>query len=102
MKNAVLWEVTAVALVSTNVSEELITSIRVTRIGKVGKMLAVTSKRSTQEFLLSVLLLLVTTNIVPSSPIPPKRRFVQEPHGVTSQKLFFIVTAVKTSSLTQH
>jgi hypothetical protein len=33
--------------------------------------------------------------------IPPKRRFLQEPHGVTSQKMpFFIVTAVKTSNLT--
>jgi hypothetical protein len=28
---------------------------------------------------------------------------IQEPHGVTSQKTpFFIVTAVKTSNLTQH
>jgi hypothetical protein len=37
--------------------------------------------------------------------VPPKRRFLQEPHGVTSQKTpFFIVTAVKTSNLTglQH
>jgi hypothetical protein len=32
---------------------------------------------------------------------PPKRRFLQEPHGVTTQKTpFFIVTAVKTSNLT--
>jgi hypothetical protein len=31
----------------------------------------------------------------------PKRRFLQEPHGVTSQKTpFFIVTTVKTSILT--
>jgi hypothetical protein len=31
----------------------------------------------------------------------PKRRFLQEPHGVTTQKTpFFIVTAVKTSNLT--
>jgi hypothetical protein len=30
-----------------------------------------------------------------------KRRFLQEPHGVTSQKTpFFIVTAVKTTNLT--
>jgi hypothetical protein len=30
-----------------------------------------------------------------------KRRFLQEPHGVTTQKTpFFIVTAVKTSNLT--
>jgi hypothetical protein len=33
--------------------------------------------------------------------VPPKRRFLQEPHGVTTQKTpFFIVTAVKTSNLT--
>jgi hypothetical protein len=32
---------------------------------------------------------------------PPKRRFLQEPQGVTSQRTaFFIVTAVKTSYLT--
>jgi hypothetical protein len=33
--------------------------------------------------------------------IPPKRWFLQEPHGVPSQKTgFVIVTAMKTSSLT--
>jgi hypothetical protein len=33
--------------------------------------------------------------------VPPKRRFLRESHGVTSQKTpFFIVTAVKTSNLT--
>jgi hypothetical protein len=33
--------------------------------------------------------------------VPPKRRFLQEPHGVTTQKTaFFIVTAVNTSNLT--
>jgi hypothetical protein len=33
--------------------------------------------------------------------VSPKRRFLQEPHSVTSQKTpFFIVTAVKTSNLT--
>jgi hypothetical protein len=31
--------------------------------------------------------------------VPPERRFLQEPHGVTSQNTtFFIVTAVKTSN----
>jgi hypothetical protein len=54
--------------------------------------------------------LLVTASAVPSSLIlvtlmkealPPKRPFLQEPHGVTSQKTpFFIITAVKTSNLT--
>jgi hypothetical protein len=34
--------------------------------------------------------------------VPPKRRFLQEPHGVTIQKTpFLIVTAVKTSNLTR-
>jgi hypothetical protein len=33
--------------------------------------------------------------------VPPKRRFLQEPHGVTTQKTpLLIVTAVKTSNLT--
>jgi hypothetical protein len=32
--------------------------------------------------------------------VPPKHRFLQEPHGITTQKTpFFIVTAVKTSNL---
>jgi hypothetical protein len=66
---------------------------------------------NTLVFLRSVRQLLVKANVVPSSPIlvalimeaisSPKRRFLQEPHGVTSQKMpFFIVTAVKTSNLT--
>jgi hypothetical protein len=34
--------------------------------------------------------------------VSPKRRFLQEPHGVTSQKtIFFIVTAKKTWTLTK-
>jgi hypothetical protein len=63
-----------VALVRTDVSEELSASfIRVTRIDELGKTLAVTSNRRT--------------------------RFLQQPHGVTSQKTsLFIVTAVKTSN----
>jgi hypothetical protein len=72
MKNGVFWDVTPVALVRPT--------------------------------------LLITANVVPSSPIlvtlmmealsSPKRPFLQEPHGVTSQKTpFFIVTAVNTSNL---
>jgi hypothetical protein len=35
------------------------------------------------------------------APGSPERLFLQEPHGVTTQKTpFFIVTAVKTSNLT--
>jgi hypothetical protein len=65
-----------VALVRTDVSEELCASIiRVARIGELGTTLVVTSNRRCQ--------------------IPPKRRFLQEPHGVTSQKTpFFNVNSV--------
>jgi hypothetical protein len=53
-----------VALVRTDVSEELSASfIRVTRIGEIGTTLAVTSNRRTLHRLL------VTANVVPSSPI---------------------------------
>jgi hypothetical protein len=95
-----------VALVRTDVSEELSTSIiRVTRISKL-ETFAVTSNRRT-------LRIGELGKLVPSSPIhvtlmmkmliSPKCRLLQEPHGVTSQKAaFFIVTAVKTSNLTQY
>jgi hypothetical protein len=48
-----------VVLVKTDVSGELSASIRVTRIGELGTMLAVTSNRRT---------LRRNTNVVPSSP----------------------------------
>jgi hypothetical protein len=55
-----------VALVRTDVSEELTDSIiRVTRIGELGTTLSVTSNR----LLRSVRRLLVTASVVPSSPI---------------------------------
>jgi hypothetical protein len=55
-----------VALVRTDVSEELSASfIRVTRIGELRRALAVTSNRST----LRRCTMLVTDNVVPSSPI---------------------------------
>jgi hypothetical protein len=53
-----------VALVRTDVSEELSASIRVTTIGEVGTTLAVTSNR-----LRSVRRWLVTASVVPTSPI---------------------------------
>jgi hypothetical protein len=90
-----------VALVRTDVSEELSASfIRVTRISELGAMLAVTSNRQLQ------LALFLFHRFLSSwwrrLWVPPKRRFLQEPHGVTSQKTpFFIVTAMKTSNLTQ-
>jgi hypothetical protein len=58
-----------VALVRTDVSEELIVSfIRVTRVGELRTTLAVTSNRRL-IFLRSVRRLLVTASVVPSSPI---------------------------------
>jgi hypothetical protein len=76
-----------VALVRTDLPEELSASfIWVTRIGELGTTLAVTSNRRTLR-----------------RNSPPKRRFLQEPHGVTSQMTpFFIVTAVKTSNLIKN
>jgi hypothetical protein len=66
------------ALVRTDVLEKGAASIiRATRIGEL-RTLAVTGNY-----------------------VPPKCRFLQEPHGVTSQKTTFsIVTAVKTSNIT--
>jgi hypothetical protein len=68
-----------VALERTDISEELSASfIRVTKIGELGKTLALTSNRLTLRrntkrahfvFLRSVCRLLVAANVVPSSPI---------------------------------
>jgi hypothetical protein len=77
------------ALVRTDVSEERSASfIRTTRTGKLG--------RSLLRNIRSVRRLLVTASVVHSSPIlspcwkklygSPKRPFLKEPHGVTSQK----------------
>jgi hypothetical protein len=58
-----------VALMKTDVSEELSASIRVTRIGELGTTLAVTSNRRKLVFLRSLRRLLVAASVVPSSPI---------------------------------
>jgi hypothetical protein len=59
-----------VALVRADVSEELSASfIRVTKIGKLGTTLAVTSNRRTLRRNISVRRLLVAASVVPSSPI---------------------------------
>jgi hypothetical protein len=48
MKNAVIWDLRRVALVRTDISEELSSSIiRVTRIGELGATLVVTSNQRT-------------------------------------------------------
>jgi hypothetical protein len=80
-----------VDLVRTDVSEKLNASfIRMTRIGELGTTLA------SDVPSLSILVSLMKEALSSS-----KSRFLQEPHGVTSQKTqFFIVTAVKTSNLT--
>jgi hypothetical protein len=58
-------------LVRADVSEELtVPFIRATRIGELGRTLAVTSKRSTLVFLHRVCRLLVAASVVSSSPIP--------------------------------
>jgi hypothetical protein len=73
MKSAVIWDVTSVRTVS---EERIAPIIRVTRIDELGTTLAVTSNRitllrNTVLFIVinSVLRLLVTANVVPSSPI---------------------------------
>jgi hypothetical protein len=81
--------------VRSDVSEERIASIfKVTRIGKLGTSLAVTSKPNpaARWFLLPWWWRLY---------VPPKYLLLQEPHGIMSQKTaFFKVIAVKTSNLT--
>jgi hypothetical protein len=102
-----------VALVKTDVSEELSASIiRATRIGQLGTTLAVPSHRRTlrRNFFAACVGCYLRITLFPVhrflSPwwwrrsVPTKRRFLQQHHGVTSQKTpFFIVTAVKTSNL---
>jgi hypothetical protein len=59
IKNGIFWDVMHVALVRTDVSEEMSASfIRVTRIGEIETTLAVSVRR-----------LLLTASVVPSSPI---------------------------------
>jgi hypothetical protein len=106
-----------VALVKTDVSKEPSASItRVTRIGDIGRTLAVTSNRNTSileyvVFLRSVHRLLVTANVVPSSLI---LTLMMEALGYSEtwvltratprnipEDTIFIVTAVKTSNLTR-
>jgi hypothetical protein len=74
MKNGVFWDVTPCGSCRTDVSEELSDYfIRVTRIGEIGTIQAATSNRRTQ------------------SQVPLKRRFLQEPHGITFQKTLFFM-----------
>jgi hypothetical protein len=118
------WTWRRVTLVRTDASVEYTAFIiRVTTIGQLGTTLAVTSNRRTLRrnavcnivFLRSVLRLLVTANVVPSSPIlltliwwkryiPRKRRFLQEPRTVMTQKTSFFVFCLlfKRNSFDEH
>jgi hypothetical protein len=60
-----------VTLVTTDISEELTASIiRITKLGELGTTLDITINRTTlRRNLPSVVLLLVTANVVPSWPI---------------------------------
>jgi hypothetical protein len=84
-----------VAFSRTDVSEERIaSSITVTRIGELGTTLAVTSNRQCPSVVSTAIR--VTAHRF-SSPLwrkrnaPPKRRFSQEPHDITSQKMAFLL-----------
>jgi hypothetical protein len=81
-----------VALVRTDVSEELSASIRVTKIGELGTPLAVTSNRCTlRRNTKSETLMMEAVSSSETSVLTRD----------TAQKTaFFIVTAVKTSNLT--
>jgi hypothetical protein len=107
MKNGVLWDI-------THVSEERSSStIRVTRIGEVGT-LAVTSNRRMPRrntmweqkrshivfftvcvsYYLLLTLFLVHRFLSPwwwRWYIRPKHQFLQEPHGITSEKMLFFM-----------
>jgi hypothetical protein len=86
MKNCAFGKLRLVTLVRTDVSEELATD------------------HAAKKYLRSVRRLLVTASVVPSSPIlvtlmkealsSSETLFLQEPHGVTSQKTPFFIDKV--------
>jgi hypothetical protein len=82
-----------VALVTTDVTgEHMARVIRVTIIAELGTTLAVTSNRRALH-----------RNKMIEALSSSETSYLQEPHGVTSQKTAFLkVTAVKTSNLTWY
>jgi hypothetical protein len=81
------------ALVRADDSEERIASIfRVTRIGELGTLAVV--------LYYTILYYTIPSQHAPVAQVPPKRRFIQQPYGATSQKTaIFVDIAVKTSNL---
>jgi hypothetical protein len=100
MNNAVFWHVTPCGSCKDRRFEEMYhLHHQGDKNGRAKKTLAITSKRSTLWIFVPSSPILVTLMMVVIRS--SKHRFVQESHGVTSQKTpFFIVTAVKTSNLT--
>jgi hypothetical protein len=82
-----------VALVRSNVSEGSSASIiRVTRIGELGTMVAVTSNGQ--------MLLTDFCNLDDGGAVSPNHRFLQQPWSVTSKNTAFsTVTTVRTADL---
>jgi hypothetical protein len=70
------WMLRRVILARTEVSVELSVSIiRVTRIGKLGTLAVASNRRTLRK------------NTKWRRYVPPKRRFLHDQHGVTSQKM---------------
>jgi hypothetical protein len=112
MKNAVFWDVTSCGSCNNPRFEEQYRFLHQSEKGQRASKY-VSSMKQLKRILLSVLQFLVTDNVVPTSLIvvalmmeairSSESRFLYESHSFTSQKTtFFIVTAVKTSNLTQH
>jgi hypothetical protein len=104
IKNAVSWDITQCGSCKNRRFGGLSSSIiRVARISEIGTTLAVNWQPMHRLRLTLFLVHWFSSHWWWRRYIPPKRRFLQEPHGVTSQKtVFFVVTVVKTSNLTWH
>jgi hypothetical protein len=80
-----------VALVRTDVSEERIASfIRVTSISSGRASVSIYGYVPSSPILVTLMM---------EAQVPPKRRFLQEPHGVTSQKAPFFMRTFRTFTI---